>query len=66
MEERASLFCVALTLLRLADGWGLFPDAGFIETAGPFFYRLEDGQPSLCFPVLDKHENRNGCCKAAR
>ena len=44
----------------LADGWSLFPDAGFIETAGPFFHRLEDGQPSLCFPVLDKHENRNG------
>ncbi|QHE83966.1 PaaI family thioesterase [Hydrogenophaga sp. BPS33] len=44
----------------LADGWNLFPDAGFIETAGPFFHRLQDGQPGLCFPVLDKHENRNG------
>ena len=44
----------------VSDGWSLFSDAGFIEAAGPFFYRLENGLPSLCFPVLDKHENRNG------
>lgn len=44
----------------IADGWNTFPDAGFIETAGPFFHRLKDGEPELCFPVFDKHENRNG------
>lgn len=44
----------------MAQGWTQFTDPGFITTAGPFFYRIEEDGPSLCFLVTEKHENRNG------
>lgn len=50
----------AVTRELFAEGWAQFTDAGFITTAGPFFHRLTAAGPSLCFPVLEKHENRNG------
>jgi acyl-coenzyme A thioesterase PaaI-like protein len=43
-----------------AQGWAKFTDPGFITTAGPFFYRVDEEGPELCFTVADKHENRNG------
>lgn len=43
-----------------AQGWTKFTDPGFITTAGPFFYRVDEEGPELCFSVADKHENRNG------
>lgn len=49
-----------LTRELVAQGWTLFTDPGFITTAGPFFHRLADTGPALRFPVLAKHENRNG------
>ena len=43
-----------------AQGWAQFTDPGFITTAGPFFYRIDEAGPEVCFTVADKHENRNG------
>jgi len=43
-----------------AQGWAQFTDPGFITTAGPFFYRIQEDGPNLCFLVTEKHENRNG------
>lgn len=43
-----------------ADGWTVMTDRGFIELAGPFFYRKTGAGMSFCFPTGDKHHNRNG------
>jgi acyl-coenzyme A thioesterase PaaI-like protein len=49
-----------LTQNHLARGWTVFTDPGFITHAGPFFHRPGEAGPTFRFPVLDKHENRNG------
>lgn len=49
-----------ITQKLIGEGWAPFTDHGFITTAGPFFYRIDPAGPNLCFPVFEKHENRNG------
>jgi acyl-coenzyme A thioesterase PaaI-like protein len=43
-----------------ADGWSAMTDKGFIELAGPFFFKKTSSGMSFCFPTGDKHHNRNG------
>jgi len=43
-----------------AEGWSAMDDRGFIELAGPFFYRKAGNAMHFCFPTADKHHNRNG------
>lgn len=50
----------AVTRDYLARGWQVFTDPGFIDHAGPFFYRFGAGSARFAFPTSTKHQNRNG------
>jgi acyl-coenzyme A thioesterase PaaI-like protein len=40
-----------------SQGWESFTDEGFIQTAGPFFYKNEGDNVHFLFPTGTKHKN---------
>jgi len=40
-----------------SQGWETFSDEGFIQTAGPFFYKKNGPEVHFLFPTSLKHQN---------
>ena len=43
--------------LYTSQGWETFTDEGFIQTAGPFFYKKNGSEIHFLFPTGMKHQN---------